>query len=1194
MKRLFLLVAAFLLCSTMGFAQEWVGIKSNTPVPFETSLISSSEKEVVVDVKVKGFYSEEVETPNGKQLVITGADMASTLVKGAPNLPMFPVSIIIGDKAEMEVSVIESEYTDIEGVEIAPSKGNISRQTNPAEVQYVYGEMYQKDAFYPESQASLQDPYILRDFRGQNIMVYPYAYNPVTKTLRVYTHLVIAAKKVSEDGKNQKLNSRSGALTIDPEVRASYKRRFINYDTSSKYSFIEDEGEMLIVCVDEYMTALQDLVNWKNISGRPTSIVAYSQTGADLKRYISNYYRSHPNLTHVLLVGEYNNLPPCDIIVNISGYYYAAKSDNTYGMLDGDDFYEEVLVGRLSVASYQDAKNQVSKIIYYERDIKEDATWLKRGVGVGSTEGVGHYNESDYRHIDYIRDTLLNYTYTEVYQRYDEVDGYKVSGDDLANDFNNGLGIANYCNHGEQLKWVLGDFDIDDVNNLTNDYMLPFIWSSACYNGQFDNVECFAEAWMRSMNNVTGAPTGAVGGMFSWISQPWQPPMYGQDEMVNILTGYHEGYKHTLGGASLNGNMYILDMAPEDDGNTHNTWMLFGDPSMMLRTDAPKSMNVTCSTTTLLVGMSELTVNADTEYGIATLSRNNEVLASTHIKNGIAILSFEELESTDDLKLVVVGYNKVTEVIDIAVSTNEDAFLIYNSYELNESDGQADYGETIDMTLLVKNIGGTKAENITVQLVPRSEYVVMLQDKASVASVAVDQIVSIQNEFQFVVLNDVPDQMELFFDVKCSDGNNTWTSSFSIIANAPDFEVKEIYVNKTSLQSGDNAKLHIEVANVGHSAVPRVVTDFYSSSSDIEFSDMGVVTENVESGEIFIVEADFNILSSVVSGSIYEIDYAITSGHYIYQGVYYITVGSSFEGFETANFNNFNWQFGGDKAWTVVSGGYESSYCAKSGAISDAQTSSMYMVVNLPEEGNVSFYKKLHCDYYDKLQFVIDGKIEEEWRGNNGTVVDWSLASYVIPAGIHTLEWRYKKDKTDSFGSDCVYVDNISLPSCNVVTSLLAVKDLDADVKDDDVTLTWTAADADEYIIKRDGVEVSVQTTTTFTETLPQGIYTYSVVARKGNIYSLPVFVAVNVGIIDEVEEVVNVTVNVYPNPTTGILNVEMDSNFDAIVYNYQGQIVNKFFNSNSQIDLSDLTSGIYFVEIRTDNSAVVKKIIVK
>ena len=213
------------------------------------------------------------------------------------------------------------------------------------------------------------------------------------------------------------------------------------------------------------------------------------------------------------------------------------------------------MVGRLPVNSVSDAVNQVNKIIYYERDIDEKATWLNKAAGIAAKEGQGHYEEIDFEHMDFIRDTLLNYTYTEVSQYYANINN--PIAPQMVTDFSKGLGLINYCNHGTPESWAVANFSTTEVHRLTNDNMLPFIWSVACNNGQFEYDECFGEAWMRATNPATGALTGAIGGMFSWISQPWIPPMYGQDEMVAILTEWRDGYKHTLGGASLNGNMFM-------------------------------------------------------------------------------------------------------------------------------------------------------------------------------------------------------------------------------------------------------------------------------------------------------------------------------------------------------------------------------------------------------------------------------------------------------------------------------------------------------------------------------------------------------------------------------------------------------------------------------------------------------------
>lgn len=1108
MKRI-LLFTIMLCVSMFGYSQKWNGLKSNIPTNVKKTLVSSSDKEVVIDVKVDGYYSTTVTTPKGKQMIISADDMASMLKAGAPDLPMFPVSIIVDDNAEMEVSVLNAEYTDIEGVEIAPSKGNLKRKVDPNDVEYVYGEMYQQDAFYPAQQAALETPYILRDFRGQNIMVYPYAYNPVTKTLRVYTHMTISAKKVSDNGVNKKIASRNARTTIDPEVNEAYKRRFINYEASAKRSYLLDEGEMLIVCVDDYLEEIQPLIEWKNISGRPTKVVAVSETGTkvQLKSYLTNYYQENPNLTYVLLVGEYDDLPP---------YYVDAfvESDNYYGMYEGNDYYEEVFVGRLPVANEADAIVQANKIIRYERDIKEDATWLSKGSGVAANEGAGrgHFGEADYQHIDFLSDTLLNYTYTDISKHYEYINGPTASG--MVSDFSQGVGIINYCNHGLPTGWAVADFDVDNVHQLTNDNMLPVIWSVACNNGQFNYTECFGESWMRATNPSTGAATGGIGGMFSWIAQPWVPPMHGQDEMVNILTEWRPNYKHTLGGASLNGNMYILDVCPEDYGETHNSWLLFGDPSMMMRTKAPEPMNVSYSPSVVLVGMSSMSVSADTEFGIATLSVDGEVIASSYVENGVANLTFPTLNEVKPLKLVVVGYNKVTEVKDIEVIPAEGSFIVYENYDLNDDNGQLDYGEYVNLSLNLKNIAVETANNVKVELSTESEYITINDAEATVSAIAPDEVVSVDNQLSFSVASNIPDRTPVKFNVKCSDGTEEWYSDFTIIAYAPVITIDNLAIDNAigELLPGETSTFTVTFSNTGGSTAKDVKTYLESSSSDVTFENVTLETDMAIPGEQYQVTTKITVSESAVNGALYQVGCKVQSGAYSTFGEFELYAGMIKDDFETGDLSTFEWN-DGNAAWSVIQGGYEGEYCVASPANGqNNKTYTLSLTAEIFSDGYVSFYRKVSSEEgYDFLTFSIDNKELGNWSGE----ADWAKVEFEVESGLHNFKWEYVKDVSSKEGDDRAYIDFVQFPP------LLVFKvDVEEVVEDNNVT--------------------------------------------------------------------------VYPNPTTGIVNIDVDTRFDAVIYNYQGQMVMKLNDKDGQIDITNLTSGMYLIEIRTDENVMIKKIIKK
>ena len=165
---LFLIICLF---SSHLFSQEWVCCGSQNPTSPSVKLLSNSQEEISVSFTLEGFYKNEVNTHFGLQYTITVPKMASMLEEGSPDLPLFAIPMLIDDLTKMRVEVDKTQYQDFENIEIAPSKGNLSREIDPETVPYRYGETYSKKQFFPGFQAQLDEPYILRDFRGQNVLV---------------------------------------------------------------------------------------------------------------------------------------------------------------------------------------------------------------------------------------------------------------------------------------------------------------------------------------------------------------------------------------------------------------------------------------------------------------------------------------------------------------------------------------------------------------------------------------------------------------------------------------------------------------------------------------------------------------------------------------------------------------------------------------------------------------------------------------------------------------------------------------------------------------------------------------------------------------------------------------------------------------------------------------------------------------
>ena len=1163
MKKTALLTVLILLFSFMGFAQEWHGITSDSPSKMKTTLISSTENETVIEVNIDGYYTKNVKTPNGKAVVVSVNGMGAVYEAGAPQLPFDAVPVLIGDRAEMKVSVLKSKYVDIENVEVAPSKGEFSRQINPDDVPYTYGEMYQQDAFWPAAQADLDAPYIFRDFRGQNIVVRPFAYNPVTKTLRVYTDMTIAMTKVSDNGENPMVTRKSNDVKTSSEFKAAYDRRFINFGAAeAKYNFLEDYGEMLIICAEQFMTGMQPLVDWKNQSGRPTTMVSVATAGGNnatnIKNYITNLYNDpNHNLAYVLLVGDYEHITPHPFSYDGGTQY----SDIWFGQVVGTDNYPEVFIGRFSVQSDAHVANHVNKVIYYERDLQSNVSWCDKGLGIGSTlEGSGgHYGEYDNVHIDYIRDTLLHYTYntvTDLHQGGSGASNATAAG--ISNVINQGVSVINYCNHGSETSWGVASYSNSHVNALTNDYMWPIVWSVACLNGKFNyGSECFAEAWMRATDNSTGVPTGAIGGMFSWISQPWAPPMYGEDEMDAVLTEWRGGdqFNHTLAGASLNGNMMVLDKGSSDMFTaTHNSWILFGDPSLMVRTANPTALNVSLNPPVLMVGMNSLEVAADAEYGIATLSNSDGVVASAKIVGGVAALEFNPVSSVETLNLTVIGYNKVTEVLDVEVLPAEGAYVSVDGF----TPGNVPVAEEQHMSMTFKNVGVDPTPGTTnVVLSSTSDKITFSDNQGSFGVLAAGETVTLSNEFAYTVASDVADGTLIQIDVTATCGETVWTGKARITVGAPIIEF-DSFQSQGGFTPGQTIPVVANFKNIGHYMATNAVVTASTTSQYVTFA-----SATAEVGTI----APDGVASAIFN----------------------ITIDPACPETETLSFT-FN--LVADNDVTATGSGQMKNSCV--------------IVFNLADT---------YGDGWNGASLRVtfnDGTPQQTLTIQTGNSATFNIE---VTVGVHvTLTWTSGSwDQECSFtvsyeDGDQIYASS-GTPSAGVVTqfdvncggepvTLASVQNLEGVAEGNTVTLTWNApAEGNPigYIIKRNGVDIdNVNALTYFDEDLEWGMtYNYSVIAEYTGGVSLPVSVIVTTG--DSVDEN-EVIFGVYPNPAESVLNIRTNAaSFEYQMINSMGQVVmSGHANENAELNVSELNSGIYFLKVVANGSAQIERVVIR
>ncbi len=646
-----------LLCtltnSTMG---QWTPVDNENPTSNTVNVIHSSPQETVLMYRINAYALEQVLVENENAFIVNTPESGRILKTGAPDLPLVAHSVIIPDREKTELEIINSDYVDITNVDIAPSKGNLTRDIDPATVPFQFGEEYNTDAFYPSELAKLSTPYILRDYRGQAIQLQPFHYNPITKVLRIYTHIELAVRSTGEQDNVNTLNANRDERLIKQEFASIYDEHFVN-NSNDRYTILDDKpGNMLIICYGDFMDEMAPFVEWKKQKGIPTDIVdvATIGTAAQIKTYVQNYYTNN-GLTYLLLVGDDAQVPTSSTS--------AGDSDNNYGYTSGTDHYIDLFVGRFSAETGAQVTTMVDRNIHYEKNITASESWMANAIGSASAEGsssTGDDGESDAQHMNNIETDLQNYGYnvTRVYQT-----GGSVQ--QMTDAINAGKGMINYVGHGSNTSWVNVAFGQSQIDALTNINKLPFIMDVACVNGNFKSITCFAETWLRATHN--NEPAGALAIIASTINQAWAPPMRAQDEFNDILVdSYVNNKKRTFGGLTQNGIFDMIDHYGSTGNNMSDTWTIFGDPSVMVRTKQAGVMNPSYPTT-ITAGSTTMNVTNVVDEALVCLTLNGNILDRKFASGTSATLNFTALPATGTCILTVTAYNKVSYQSNITI-----------------------------------------------------------------------------------------------------------------------------------------------------------------------------------------------------------------------------------------------------------------------------------------------------------------------------------------------------------------------------------------------------------------------------------------------------------------------------------------------------------------------------------------------
>lgn len=1002
------------------------------------SVLSSDANGVTIKVDMPAYTTSNVDI-NGQtyqKLLMSGAYAVTEL--GMPELLLAGKSIIIPENSQPTLSVVDADYQLVDNFKLIPSKGVILRNTNPEDVPYQFGAAYQRNAFQRESPVQLSGTFYMRDFHGVTIQVSPFDYNPVQQKLKYYRSLTL---RVDFNAPFRVQQARKNCA----EFNEVYQNFFLNYERS-RYTTITESGEILIITPAQFVDAMQPYVNWKIKNGYPTTMVTLEEVGNSntaVKNYITTFYNEH-NLAFVLIVGDGNLFP-----------YFTKDgevSDNFYTEIVGNDEVPDIILGKISAENATHVTTQVNKFIQYEEN-PAVTTHFDQFLGIASSEGPGEDNEYDYQHIRNIDNKLQAFTYTSGYELFEgSQGGLDASGNPTAANVstavNAGVGIITYCGHGSETSWGTTNFSNSHINNLTNYNMLPFIISTACLNGKYVNQTCFAEAWLRATKN--GQSTGAVSTVMSTMSQPWNPPMVGQDEMIRLLTGAENTtVKRTFGGIVFNGLAKMHEVYPTTTSQglqTMRTWVLFGDPTLQVRTATPQALTATHDEQ-LYTGVNQLQVMSPVEGAKVVLTKGNTILAQGFISGDSVVLNFNELLiPTDTVHLLVSAFNYVPYQADIPVIVNNEPYLTYMSHQIDNASGHPSYNESVGVTMQLKNVGGVASSDFSVVVTTDDSYVTMLQSTFGSTGLQPNESMSLSDAIRFKVAPNVPYGHIAHFHIVMTAGEYVTEQDFSQLLYAPKLAIGNCGVDDSQagettngrIDYGETVTLNIPLQNIGNAKAQFGFVSIENMNDVISFnSEMTQTIPFMAENATNMLNLSVTVNPNIQESAIAQFKLTYTAGFYKAEKTFTMLIGANIEDWETGDFSSYDWNLGTSNQWQITTTHpYEGTYAVRSANIGNNKSSSLKLTMEVTQPDTISFYYYVSCEpggtdwwgqysQYDYLAFYINSTKKDSWDGE----VSWTKVAYPLTAGTYTFEWRYVKDNYQTAGEDLAMIDYISLPA---------------------------------------------------------------------------------------------------------------------------------------------------------------------
>lgn len=641
--------------------------------------------------------------------------------------------------------------------------------------------------------------------------------------------------------------------TISPAFQPLYSKVVENYQSSYLRNLPSAFPKMLIITYDFLTEYLEDFIAWKEAKGIEVQVATIEEIGSsteNIKSFLAEQYADwQPD--YVILTGD------VDDAYQIPSYYitFLGETDVTdlpYCLLQGEDYWPEMLLGRISIDSPMELMTIMSKILSYEKNPNTEEDWLESALLI-----AGNYSNSPptpttpVKVTKWLRDKMYDYGYQNIDEYY--YPGTYPGTDEIIASIDAGVGFVTYRGWGDANGWHYPHFKRENIEELNNGELLPVVTSIVCNTGDFANSvdPCFGELFLR-----TGWPTLTKGAVaFVGPSDLHTSTKYNNAVFAGFYHGLLTENIHGFASAVQRGKIELFNNYPHHQGQGDyvefyfHVYNMLADPSLQMWTKTPETINATLPSQ-INLGANYLEIDLpDLDGAIVTAMKDGEIINKEIVENGQAVLFFQ-LEITGDMQITITKANYLPLIENIAViSNNQD--LGVSSYQLTE---EFVPGEELNLEVEVTNYGTETTANTSLTLATTHPQVEVLQNSAEIPALTAGESASLT--YSFTAAGQIGNAQAIHFNVK--NGNDI-IGKLEIISSNFNFIVTEHTIDDANgiLEPGEQAEINLLLKNVGNLTATDISAELTSECSALEVTSATSQIGNVGVGST--TDATFNV-----------------------------------------------------------------------------------------------------------------------------------------------------------------------------------------------------------------------------------------------------------------------------------------------------------------------------------------------